>query len=462
VDERINTNYREDIHLFSVLTNNTYYVENTWLLKELFEKSLQAKHGQYSVFDIQFEILREVIAAHSARQKYDRWKGRFAKYIKEARKNEAPPARIKRAQKRLQYMQDCATAAKFFLGQLRTIGDGIAWRFLGYDRPVLRLLAEHHYISAPTLGPGLYAEIQECARLAAQDQPFLLNSITNFLRFGDITVYDRLTDTFKLLEVKAGKSQTLRSKRQAKQLTLVQEGLQKGSHSVFPDTAITMIKCEKPLLTYAKVLEKAMTEAQQEKECASARVFGDYLSFGVFHTRRIINLSEEDVRQIQEDIIDRCYRICKSKSDVLLPIWCTNIMPALHFARPLAPYTIFPIAPALRFALMTGEFLLSVQLNISGLGRWLGKRGWVTRPISLPAKIPTGEATQYLPVLEIRRNNSPIGAELPLDIIAMAAMELWMPDSIERTAEAIIDHRPLSSNTAYTVSFPNVGRCAFD
>jgi len=462
VDERINTSYREDIHLFSVLTNNTYYAENSWILKELFAKSLQAKHGQYSAFDIQFEILREIIAAHSARQSYDRWKGRFANYIKKASKNKAPPERIERAQRRLQYMRDCATASKFFLGQLRTIGDGIAWRFLGYDRAVLRLLAEHHYISAPKLGPGLYAEVDECAKLAAQGQPFLLNSITNFLRFGDITVHDRATDTFKLVEVKAGKSQTPRNKRQAEQLALAQEGLHKRFHSVFPDTSITMIKSEKPLLTYAKVLEKAMAEAQQEKECASARVFGDYLSFGVFHTRRIINLSEKDVRQIQEDIIGRCYRICKSKSDVLLPIWCTNIMPALHFARPLAPYTIFPIAPALRFALMTGEFLLSIQLNISGLGRWLGKRGWVTRPISLPAKIPTDQTTQYLPVLGIKRNNNPIGVELPLDIIAMAAMELWMPDSIERTAEAIIDHRPLSSNTAYTVNFPNVGRCAFD
>lgn len=462
MDERINTSYREDIHLFSVLTNNTYYIENRWVLKELFEKSLQAKHGQYSAIDVQFEILREVIAAHSARQKYDRWKSRFANYIKKGKETGAPQEHIKRAQQRLQYMQDSAMAAKFFLGQLRAIGDGIAWRFLGYDRAVLRLLAEHHYVPAPRLGIGLYAEIQECTRLAAQGQPFLLNSITNFLRFGDITVHDRLTDTFKLVEVKAGESQTLRSRRQAKELALVQEGVQKGSHSVFPDTSITMITCEKPLLTYAKVLEKAMAEAQQEEECASARVFGDYLSFGVFHTGRIINLPQEHVRRIQKDVISRCHRICKSKDDILLPIWCTNIMPALHFARPLAPYTIFPIAPALRFALMTGEFLLSVQLNISGLGRWLRKRGWVTQSISLPRELATGEATEYVPVLRIQKGSSHISVEIPLDIIAIAAMELWMPDSIERTAEAILNQQPLSTNTAYTVSFPNVGRCAFD
>lgn len=462
MDERINTSYREDIHLFSVLTNNTYYIENSWILKDLLEKSLLANHGQYSAIDIQFEILREVIATHSARQKYDRWKGRFANYIKDGGKNGVPLERIKRAQQRLQYMRDCAMASKFFLGQLRTIGDGIAWRFLGYNRAVLRLLAEHDYVPAPILGVGLYTEIQKCVRLAAQGHPFLLNSITNFLRFGDITIHDRLADTFKLVEVKTNESQTLSTRRQAKQLALVQESLQRGSHSVFPDTSITMITSEKPLLTYAKALENAMVEAQQRKECASARVFGDYLSLGVFHTRRIIDLPKGTVRQIQEDVISRCNCICKSKNDVLLPIWCTNIMPALHFARPLAPYTIFPIAPALRLALMTGEFFLSVQLNISGLGRWLSKRGWVTQSISLPPEIPTGEAVPFLPALRIKKNDSPISVEIPLDIVAMAAMELWMPDSIERTAEAILNHRPLSTDTGYTVSFPNLGRCAFD
>ena len=354
-------------------------------------------------------------------------------------------------------------AAEFFLGQLRSIGDGIAWRFFDYDRAALRLLAEHPYVSVARLGTGLYAEIQECVRLAAQGQPFLLNSITNFLRFGDITVYDRSADTFKLIEVKAGKLQTFRTRRQAKQLALVQEGLQKGSHPAFLGTVITKIVSEKPLLTYAKALESAMAEAKQKQQCASSRVFGDYLSFGVFDTRRLISLPEKDVKRIQANVANRCTSICSNKSDVLLPIYCTNMLPALHFCRPLAPHTIFPIAPDLRFALMSGEFRLISQLNITGLERWLKKRGWTTQPISLPAEIPAGEAVPYVPVLRIRKGNSPMSVEIPLDILAVACMELWMAESIERAVEAILNEGISSmANTAYAVNFLNVGERAWD
>lgn len=463
MDERINTSDREDIHLFSVVTSNTYYTANRWILQDLFEKSLRAKHGEYSPVDIQFEILREVIGAHSARQKYDERKGRFARAMKNLRRSGAPLEGIKRAQEHFQCMQHSAMAAKFFLSQLRSIGDGIAWRFFDYDRAALRLLAEHPYVSAPSLGTGLYAEVHECARLATQGRPFLLNSITNFLRFGDITVYDRATGTFKLVEVKAGKLRTYRTIRQAKQLALAQEGLEEGSHSGFSHTGVTRIICEKPLLTYAKVLEKVMAEAQQEQQCASSRVFGDYLSFAVFHTSRIIDLPQEDARRIQGDVMSRCHRICKGKSDVLLPIRCTNIIPASHFCRPLAPYTIFPIAPDLRLGLMTGEFLLFSQLNITGLERWLRKRGWTVRPVCLAPEIPAGEKVAYVPVLKIKKRNSRIGVEIPLDILALACMELWMPESIERAAEAILNQGIFGmANTAYAVDFPNIGERTWD
>lgn len=454
--ERIPRRLRESIHLFTVARNNSFYTENKWRLKDLFEKSLLAKHGQYSMFDIQFEILGHIIKADSARQKYLRWKGLFARAIKNLKDSGAPLERVALAQEHFQFMEDSATAARLILGQLRSIGDGIAWWFLGYDRAALRLLAEHAYIQAPQLGTGLNAELWECAKLAAQGRSFLLNSITNFLRFGDIIIYNKSQNKYELIEVKASQSQTRRNIRQEKQIALVQQGLETGVHSQFAGVTIAKIMCELPLLTYVKVLEGMLTEAKRES--VSSRVFGEYISFCTFHTEKIISLPEHDAFKIQEDTINRCLSISKNRSDVILPV-TSNIIPSVHFSRMLAPYTIFPLSSELRFALVTGEFFILSWLNMSGLTRWLEKRGWETKIMSQPYKISDDDQVSHIPVLQVRKGKK--GTEIGLDILLMAATEFWMAESLERMIVTVLDEG-ITDGSAYTVNFPNVGKHAWD
>jgi len=458
LDERLHTSHSEDTHTFAVATNTTYYTENKWILKDLLDKSLKAKHGRYSLFDIQFELLGHILASQSAYQTYIRWGNRFAKAIKSLRSNKAPLERIKLAQKRFESMRNSATAARFFSGQLRSIGDGIAWWFFKYDRAALRLLAEHSYVSIPDPGKGLDTEIYQCAELASKERSFLLNSTTNFLRFGDITTYDESTDTYKLLEVKAGKMQTARTLRQGQDLALVQEALQTGSHAfVEPEITCTKITSKLPLLTYAKILEAAMDEAK--KKITSSRVFGDYLSFGLCYLKKIKDLPKSRSEQLIEDTINRCISIIRKKEDLVIPI-LGNISHIVHFSRMLAPYTIFPINSDLRLSLISGDYFLVSQINISGLARWLRDRGWEVEVLPLPETPPDYPKSLYIPVLLINKPRSPLVVEIPLDIICGAAMELWMPESIERMTQAILSHS--YSKNAYTVNFPNSGKYAWD
>lgn len=460
MDERLNTSRREDIHVFVVATNNRYYTKNKWIMKNLFDKSLKAKHGDYSLFNIQFELLGHILEASSIHKKYVHWKSLFARAITSLVRNKAPMERIKQAQSRLEFMQESAMATQFFLGQLRSIGDGIAWWFLNYDRATLRLLAEHSYVSAPELGKGLDAEIYRCAELTSERIPFVLNAVTNFLRIGDITLYDKSNDAYRLVEVKAGKMQTARTLRQGKHLSLVEEALQTGSHKIAdPDITFTRILSQQPLLTYVKILETAMFEAKEK--LISSRIFGDYLSFCLFYTKDMVNLAESESAQIMENTIERCSAIRKTETDFILPTF-SNIPHTIHFSRILAPYTIFPIDSDLRFSLISGDYLLLIQINISGLARWLIKRGWGVKVLSLPDKPPELSESRfvYVPILHVRKQNNPLVAEISLDIICGAAMELWMPESFERTIQAIVSYG--YSKDIYTVNFPNTGKYAWD
>ncbi|NWF78025.1 MAG: hypothetical protein HXY36_05480 [Chloroflexi bacterium] len=259
-----------------------------------------------------------------------------------------------------------------------------------------------------------------------------------------------------MIEVKAGKLQTPRTIRQGKQLALVQQGLETGTHSQFANATITKIMCKSPLLTYIKSLERVLDEAK--REFASSRVFGEYISFCAFHTEKIINIPEQEASRIREYILNRCMSVFKHRNDLPLPVM-SNIIPTVHFSRMLAPYTIFPVSRELRFALTTGEFFILSWLNISGLARWLEKRGWETKIASLPDKISNDDRFPNIPVLKVKKGTKEM--EIGLDILAVAASEFWMPESLEMMITTVLNEAT-RDGSFFTVNFPNVGKYAWD
>lgn len=454
--KRLHINQRKDSQAFARVTNNPFYKQCRPILRDLFDKSLQANYGNYSPLELQAELLGYILFVDSARKKYLRWKDLFGKALSRLTEHNAPLERIKRTQSRIKDIQRYATSAEWVGGQLRSIGDGIAWRFLKYDRAALRLLAEHDYVSVPSLGTGLYEEMNEVQRLADEGYSLLLNSITNFLRVGDITIYDKTTGKFKIVEVKAGMTQTPRTIRQGKYMALVQEGLDEGSHSIAGAT-LTKMMSKAPLLTYVRSVESAMVEAEQK--FGSSRLFGEYLSVGVFALRKIIdNLSGSDMQRVQHTIIERCMSVLRRKTDMPLPIM-SNISPMVHFSPILAPYTIFPIDRNRRFDLLTGDFWVISQLNISGLARWLESRGWETKIVALPDKVPDSDEFPHVPILQVWKGKK--GIEIGLDILAIAAMEFWIPESIERMIVAIFNEG-IPESGFYSVNFPSIGKYAWD
>ena len=361
-------------------------------------------------------------------------------------------------------MTEAEAATVFFMERLRAIGDAIAWRFLGYDRAILRLLAEHPAISTPQLGVGLATELDELIRLAEENElPVLLNAVTNFLRVADITTYDPATQQVRLVEVKAGKGVTARTQRQGEYINLVQEGLDTGVHTL-SGRKIQKILAEHPLLTYARSVEGAMREA--EKRLTASRLFGQYMGIGVFAQEKIIGtVSEDDWPKLWDLVFDRIAKLWRA-SDVVLPRM-DNLFAVTHFTPNLAPYAIFPMAPEYRLGLLTGEYLVISYLNISGLARWLEKRGWRVEVVPPSDQLPDPSDFPYLGAMQVWKG--PVGVEIGLDLLMVAAGEFHMPESIEISIEATLkaalansDLRRESVDNLWQVTYPNRGKYAWD
>jgi hypothetical protein len=219
---------------------------------------------------------------------------------------------------------------------------------------------------------------------------------------------------------------------------------------------------QKPLRTYVRIVEQAMLEAEQRLR--ASRKFGDYLTVAVFALDKIADsVPQEKHEQIWNPIYDRLFSVCKSSSDILLgPM--SNLLPISHFSPNLAPYTIYPINPTLRFGLLSGEFQVLSLLNISGLARWLERRGWKAKVLQQSGQLPDDHGAPSVPMLRMQKEN--LAVEVGLDALTVAAMEFWMPESIEeevlilmRTVPARV---PEEAGQYGQVNFPNTGRYAWD
>ena len=461
--EKINQNV--DIRRFSRATSTPFWDANIGVLRELFDNSLLAKAGEYHPLRIQFDILGVILETDSARRTYRRYKELLGRAVQGLVRSDAPVERLKIAQERYESMVDAEAATVFFMERLRAIGDGIAWRFLEYDRSVLRLLAEHPVVSTPQLGVGLATELEELLRLAEEHNlPVLLNAITNFLRVADITTYDPVTQQSELVEVKSGKKTNSRTRRQGNYISLVQEGLDTGVHSL-SGKKIQIIQADRPLLTYARSVEGAMREA--EKRLTGSRVFGEYMGIGVFaYTKIIETVPEKEWPELWTPVIDRVAKIWRRDSDVVLPRM-DNIFAVTHFIPNLAPYAIFPMEPQYRFGLLTGDFLVYSYLNISGLARWLENRGWKVEVVPPADQLPDVSEFPYQGAIKVWKGR--FGVEIDLVSLFAAAGEFHMPESIEISIEAIFEaafadggFRNQSSDHLWQVSYPNSGKYAWD
>jgi len=191
-------------------------------------------------------------------------------------------------------------------------------------------------------------------------------------------------------------------------------------------------------------------------------LFGDYLSVAVIWVRELVRqVAPDDWVGFRERMMERLFRVRRHKDDVLLsPV--TNWFLLSHFSPNVAPYPLFPLREENRFALMSGEVWVMSMLNISGLQRWLAKRGWDARVIHLPEGLgKRGDVPRDVPIMHVFPRSGDKGSTIGLVMASTAAAEFWMPEAFETTIRTILEHGQ-PGQEAYQVNFPHRGKWVWD
>ena len=420
------------IHDYAVSTGTDLYKLSEPSLREAFDLSMAARFDQRAWFACQIVLLREILAVDDMRQRFTRYKKLIGRALSTLKEDDAPLDRVKRAQQLLDWADRRLMSCRWLLLRFRSIGDGLAWRLYDYDRGALRLMVEHEFVSAPRADIGLMSELTRlAARSTGSPSRSLLHSVTNFLRFGDITFREEGSDRLIIEEVKTSDGPSGRAERQAAHRQLMQQALDSGVAEV-EGRKIRRIRSHRRFRTHARILSGAITDALQKY--ASSRVIEDYLSLVVLASSRMISEQPQSLwGTFSERHIARLTNVARRHDDVLLPP-LNNLTALSTLSRIAAPAGIFPLPAEQRFMMLTGDVIVISVLNVSGLARWFRKRGWDASVV-----IPDAEADltglAYVPALQLWKKDK--GVELPLDVLVLAAHELWTRESLEAIADTI-------------------------
>ncbi|HZR29657.1 MAG TPA: hypothetical protein VFA71_12840 [Terriglobales bacterium] len=158
---------------------------------------------------------------------------------------------------------------QLYANAVRGIGDGIAWRVLNYDRAVLRALSDGQS-KQQIVAQGTINELTEwCHQFDTDSGIAILNSLTNWLSIGDVTVLKN-DNSVEIIEVKSSKTSSSRITRQKQRMreTVNFLNLDKG---VFRGKTIEIIRLPiKPENQLSDLL--SLLEIADKQGCAGARI----------------------------------------------------------------------------------------------------------------------------------------------------------------------------------------------
>ena len=324
---------------------------------------------------------------------------------------------------------------------LKTIIDGMAWRYLNYNRAILSVLSNKEDSGPVRLDEGLITELLAFSKeILHEKKRAIINDISNFLRNGDITTIDDNGD-IELIEVKSSKRRGRRITRQKEKLQEVVEFFNTGI-TEYEGSKLTILPCDVPLKNYLAILRKTIAKARQT--CCSSELFGNYMILECVDAEKL-----DDVDKVIE-YFDSRHKSVKNhweqNNDV---VFSFNSLDRRVFSANLAPFSVFPLSIEDITALMIGRIYLTYRINLTEILKIFEKDGWVIVDACLKAK--EEQLSSETPFATIKKGN--FNVEVPFADIARIIYEMLSPKVLIDTYNAQYNKGPqecIFSLTNYT------------
>lgn len=246
----------------------------------------------------------------------------------------------------------------------KQIMDGITWRFLNFDRASLRQIAEHPQTGY--LNPGFIQEASKAEFIVNSSDLFvILNDLTNFLRFGDLTIVSK--NRIYIDEIKTkGKSKG----EQKRQLDFLLESLNKKRFSIGQDSADFLLVLGS-VQNFLPAVEMVIKKAKLDETGISSERLSPYLWVSCIYSKNLLSV-EKDFQKIKAFLPKPPFS--SEEQSGFIPM--TNLFMFGEFTPNFAPYTIFPFEEELIADLIFGRCILTTHISQKNLAKSIKGKGW--------------------------------------------------------------------------------------
>ena len=348
------------------ILSDPLYQEHRGLFIELIN-ALRAASTPQDYWDLQFRLITQLMSRQKIAAELDQRADNLRIAIKDLTgQDQRPIDGIKECQGLLELTKHQKRVSEAIRWLLISVGDGLAWKVLGYDRATMTVLGRGTRVARFADRPGFVAELTVIEDLWKRGVFAMHNDMTSCLRHGDVTAIHSMAEAGKpakteIIEVKlshAASSSSPQMVRLDEATRLLNEG-----HVVSEDGSVLNVhRVDRPYSTHLATIAELLPKAR--KTGYVARKIGDCHWVAIF----FLPARQDDLEALFEQNEKEMARLGWPGKDQKGVQWFTGARRArdrrYSFAY-LAPPSIYPYEVEDLVDVMMGY--IEIQSCLSGV-----------------------------------------------------------------------------------------------